>query len=161
MEPTRYRRCKAVSRVQYKPKIRKLPREEAPGSGTRQLLSKAQLLMSDIEKLLDWCGPTMQREIQPECQASSVEEDGETLVIEGSRFESVVSREDLSRHLSDGYLSGFITQSQQGLLTLFFKLKAAFASRQLIEVDTPILVVPGTLDLKVINPYLLLSELCR
>ncbi|KAK1894772.1 Phosphoglycerate kinase chloroplastic, partial [Dissostichus eleginoides] len=71
------------------------------------VLSKAQLLMSDIEKLLDWCGPTMQRE------ASSVEEDGETLVIEGSRFESAVSREDLSRHLSDGYLSGFITQSQQ------------------------------------------------
>ncbi|KAK5922620.1 hypothetical protein CgunFtcFv8_019866 [Champsocephalus gunnari] len=72
-----------------------MPCEEAPG--TRQLLSKAQLLMSGIEKLLDCCGPTVRREIQQECPASSVVEDGETLVIEGSRFESAVSREDLIR----------------------------------------------------------------
>ncbi|KAK9513416.1 hypothetical protein VZT92_026952 [Zoarces viviparus] len=70
---------------------------------TRELLSKARLLMHDIEELLDWCtstGPSSQRRCimlrAEECQAS-IEEDGETLVIEGFRFESAASREDLRR----------------------------------------------------------------
>ncbi|XP_078109567.1 uncharacterized protein LOC144519914 [Sander vitreus] len=84
--------------------------EEAPEIcilKTRELLLKAQLLMSDIEELLDCCtsaGPCNQkrcRTIQQECQAS-IEEDGETLIIEGFRFESAVSREDWLRSQAGG-----------------------------------------------------------
>ncbi|XP_077950293.1 uncharacterized protein LOC144389463 [Gasterosteus aculeatus] len=101
---------------------------------TRGLLSKAQLLMHDIEELLDACtsrDPYNQKQrtmfTELECRAS-VEEDGETLIIEGLRFESAVSREDLMMlrspagrgaepQQSDGYLSGSIKQSQPGQRT--------------------------------------------
>ncbi|GLD67438.1 zinc finger CW-type PWWP domain protein 2 [Lates japonicus] len=69
---------------------------------TRELLSKAQLLLRDIEELLDRCtltSPSDQRQrrtIQQDCEAC-IEEDGETLVIEGFRFESAASREELRK----------------------------------------------------------------
>lgn len=44
-------------------------------------------------------------QIQQECQAS-IEEDGETLVIEGFRFESAASREDLRRLSSQAGAGG-------------------------------------------------------
>ncbi|KAA8591562.1 hypothetical protein FQN60_016936 [Etheostoma spectabile] len=89
-----------VLAVEGAAKISDMTCEEAPEIcivKTRELLLKAQLLMCDIEELLDCCrsaGPFNQRrEIQQECQAN-IEEDGETLIIEGFRFESAVSRED-------------------------------------------------------------------
>lgn len=44
-------------------------------------------------------------QIQPECQAT-IEEDGETLFIEGLRFESAASREDLRRLSSQAGAGG-------------------------------------------------------
>ncbi len=44
-------------------------------------------------------------QIQQDCQAS-IEEDGETLVIEGFRFESAASREDLRRLSSQACAGG-------------------------------------------------------
>ncbi|KAF1387632.1 hypothetical protein PFLUV_G00081960 [Perca fluviatilis] len=91
-------------------KISDMTCEEAPEIcilKTRELLLKAQLLMYDIEELLDCCtsaGPCNQRRcrtIQQECQAS-IEEDGETLIIEGFRFESAVSREDWLKSQTGG-----------------------------------------------------------
>ncbi|KAL6108909.1 uncharacterized protein ACO6RY_12157 [Pungitius sinensis] len=91
---------------------------------TRELLSKAQLLMDDIEELLDLCtsrGPSNPKQrTMPECRAS-IEEDGDTLIIEGFRFESAVSREDLmmlrspaGRRAEPQLSDGLITQSQPG-----------------------------------------------
>ncbi|TNN32965.1 hypothetical protein EYF80_056873 [Liparis tanakae] len=98
---------------------------------TREMLLTAQLLMHSIEELLDRCtspGPSDQRPVEvgvqllrptccdpcdydrehsyslrscQECQAS-LEEDEETVVIEGFRFESAVSREDLMRPPAGG-----------------------------------------------------------
>ncbi|KAM7420382.1 hypothetical protein PAMA_014889 [Pampus argenteus] len=66
--------------------------------------------MRDIEELINWCtaGPSNQqrcRMIQKDCQAS-IEEDGETLVIEGFRFESATRREDLMRLSSQADAGG-------------------------------------------------------
>ncbi|CAK6954373.1 hypothetical protein PFLUV_G00081960 [Scomber scombrus] len=77
----------------------------------KTVLSEAQLLMREIEELLDWCssaGPSNQRRcrmIQQKCQAS-IEEDGETLVIDSFRFESATSREGLRRLSSQAVAGG-------------------------------------------------------
>ncbi|KAM8735738.1 uncharacterized protein AB9X84_024091 isoform 1-T4 [Acanthopagrus schlegelii] len=71
-------------------------------SKTQELLTKAQLLLKDIEERLECCtvtGPSNQgrgRMVQQKGQAS-IEEDGESLVVEGFRFESAASSEDLRR----------------------------------------------------------------
>lgn len=78
---------------------------------TRQLLSEAQLLMRDIEEMMNWCASLdlsnqrHQRMNQQECRAS-IEEDGETLVIEGFRFESAASRQELKRLSSQAAAGG-------------------------------------------------------
>ncbi|KAG7475556.1 hypothetical protein JOB18_033611 [Solea senegalensis] len=69
-------------------------------SKTRELLSDAQLLLSDIEKLLASCTKIcpsyqrLQRKIHQEGQAS-IEEDGDTLVIDDFRFENAASMVEL------------------------------------------------------------------
>ncbi|CAJ1061819.1 hypothetical protein PFLUV_G00081960 [Xyrichtys novacula] len=83
-------------------KISDMAHEEQPEISIKknqELLVKAQLLLKDIEELLDSCAsaqPSNQRQIQQEHQ-DSTEQDIETLVMDGIRFESAASWEDLRR----------------------------------------------------------------
>ncbi|KAM9723179.1 uncharacterized protein ACNS7B_018660 isoform 2-T2 [Menidia menidia] len=68
----------------------------------RQLLSEAQLLMRDIEKMLGRFPTKDTSKIKscgkiPEESQASTEEEGEILIIDGFSFESAASREGLWR----------------------------------------------------------------
>ncbi|XP_077454047.1 uncharacterized protein LOC144072703 isoform X2 [Stigmatopora argus] len=67
-------------------------------SETVNLLSEAQLLLGTINEVIKQCAPARpsarsSKKVQWEVQ--SCRENGEALIIEGFRFESVVSKDDL------------------------------------------------------------------
>ncbi|KAJ0000184.1 hypothetical protein NQD34_012026 [Periophthalmus magnuspinnatus] len=86
-------------------------------TSTRELLTNAQALLEEMQHMVDHCISIRTRRShkkeQSVCPGSgAIWKDGETLVIDGFRFEDAASREDLGRQsitrlkqlMTDGHL---------------------------------------------------------